>query len=182
MTEYSRESAASNFVLSLNIPPQKLFWWFRRLQLWATGAWQLHYNNTPTHASHLVQSFWWNMKSPRWRSPPTAQIWGPVTSGFPQNYNHLWMGRDFRPSMIFRKMQWGSWWLLGEQCKVPRCLLWRGLRHHFPMCSVSSILYLLQQMSPFSIVQGWILSGQTCTTIVGLLVNAHWVHDKYAML
>ena len=30
---------ASHFVLSLNIPPQKLFGWFRRLQLWATSSW-----------------------------------------------------------------------------------------------------------------------------------------------
>ena len=31
--------------------------WFRRLQLWATDDWQLHHNNVPTHASHLMQSF-----------------------------------------------------------------------------------------------------------------------------
>ena len=46
----------SNFTLSLNIPPQKLFGWFRRPQLWANGDWQLHHN-MPTHASCLVQSF-----------------------------------------------------------------------------------------------------------------------------
>ena len=37
---------------------------------------------------------------------------------------------DFRPSMRFRKIQWGSWWWLGELCEVPRCLLWRKQRHH----------------------------------------------------
>ena len=42
---------------SLNIPPQKLFEWFRRPQLWATGDGQLHHDNAPTHASHLMQSF-----------------------------------------------------------------------------------------------------------------------------
>ena len=56
MTEESNEFA-SNFGLSLNIPPQKLSGWFRRPQLWATGDWQLHHNNMPAHASHLVQSF-----------------------------------------------------------------------------------------------------------------------------
>ena len=55
--------------LSVNIPPWKLFGWFRRLQLWATGDWQLHHNNAPTHASHLLQSFLQNIKSPRWLSP-----------------------------------------------------------------------------------------------------------------
>ena len=44
-------------MLSLNIPPQKLFRWFGRLQLWAPGDWQLHHDNTPAHASHLVQEF-----------------------------------------------------------------------------------------------------------------------------
>ena len=50
-------NSASNFVLSLNIPLQKLFGCFRRLQLWTTGDWQLHQDSTPAHASRLVQSF-----------------------------------------------------------------------------------------------------------------------------
>ena len=50
------------------------------------GNWwlQLHHNNMLTHASCLMQSFWQNIKSPRWLSPPTAQIWHPETSGFSQ--------------------------------------------------------------------------------------------------
>ena len=30
---------------------------------------------------------------------------------------------------------------LGELCKVPRCLLWRWLRHHCPMYNVSCIFF-----------------------------------------
>ena len=48
----------------------------------------------------------------------------------------------------------------GELCEVPRCLLWRGLRHHCPMYHVSCILYLVQSVSLFFIWCGWILSGQ----------------------
>ena len=44
-------------MLSLNIPLWKLFGWFRRLQLWATGDWQLYHDNVPAHASCLLQSF-----------------------------------------------------------------------------------------------------------------------------
>ena len=55
LSKLSNESA-SNFALSLNIPPWKLFGWFRRPQLWATGDWQ-HQDNMPTHASHRVQGF-----------------------------------------------------------------------------------------------------------------------------
>ena len=38
---------------------------------------------------------------------------------------------------------WGdSWWRLGEVCEVPRsCLLWRGLRCHGHMYSVSCIFF-----------------------------------------
>ena len=56
LSELSNESA-SNFVLSLNIPPRKLFSWFRRPQPWATGDWQLHHSNAPTHVPHLMKSF-----------------------------------------------------------------------------------------------------------------------------
>ena len=44
-------------MLSLNIPLWKLFRWFGRSQLWATGDWQLHHDNAPAHASCLVQNF-----------------------------------------------------------------------------------------------------------------------------
>ena len=56
MSKYSNESA-SNFGLSLNVPPWKLFWWYRRPHLWATGDRQLHHDNVPIHASCLMQSF-----------------------------------------------------------------------------------------------------------------------------
>ena len=44
-------------MLRLNIPSWNLFGWFGRPQLWATGDGQLHHDNAPTHASHLMQSF-----------------------------------------------------------------------------------------------------------------------------
>ena len=50
----SSSESASNFVLSLNTLLWKLF---RRPQLWATGDWQLHHDNAPTHASRLLQFF-----------------------------------------------------------------------------------------------------------------------------
>ena len=44
-------------MLNLNIPPWKLFGWFRRPQLGATGDLQFHHDNAPAHPSHLVQRF-----------------------------------------------------------------------------------------------------------------------------
>ena len=43
--------------------------------------------------------------------------------------------------MRLRKTQQASWWWLGELREVPRCLLWRGLRHHCPMYNVSCIFF-----------------------------------------
>ena len=45
------------FCIKLEDPSAETIQWFRRPQLWATGDWQLHQDNVPTHASHLVQSF-----------------------------------------------------------------------------------------------------------------------------
>ena len=56
LSKYNNE-CASNFMLSLNIPLQKLFGWLRRPHIWATGEWQLHHDNMPAHASLLMQSF-----------------------------------------------------------------------------------------------------------------------------
>ena len=133
---------ASNFVLSLDIPPQKLsrdseVYNCRQLVIgsFIMTIWCM------THAPRLVQSFWWNIKSPRWFSLPTSQIWCPVASGFFQNWNHLWKGRYFRPLMRITKIWQGNWWQLGELCEVPRCLLWRVLRHHCPVDNVSCIFF-----------------------------------------
>ena len=75
---------ASNIGLSLNIPLWKLFWWFRRLYLWATGDWQLYHDNVPTWASHLMKSFVVKHQITQVTQLPAAQIWPPVTSGFPK--------------------------------------------------------------------------------------------------
>ena len=71
--------------------------------------------------------FWQNIKSPKCVSSPTAQIWCPATSGFFQNYNHIWQGRYLRLSIRFRKIWQGSSWWMRELCEVP---LWK---HHCPM-------------------------------------------------
>ena len=56
----------------------------KQLQLWATGDWQLHRDNAPTHASGLVQSFS-ETSNRSGETVPLAQVWCPETSGFSQN-------------------------------------------------------------------------------------------------
>ena len=130
-----------NFALNLNIPPQKLFGWFGRLQLWETGDWQLHHDNAPAHSSCLKQSLMAKHQITQMSQTPWSPDLAPCNSGFSQNKNHLWKGRVFIPSMRFRKIWWGSWWRLGELCEVPRCLRWRELRRHCPMYNVSYIFF-----------------------------------------
>ena len=57
MTERVQQQICIKSALSLNIPLQKLFRWFRRLQVWATRDWQLCHKNVPTHTSGAMQSF-----------------------------------------------------------------------------------------------------------------------------
>ena len=57
MSERVERWICIKFCIKLEHSPRKLFGWFRRLQLWATGDWQLHHDNVPAHASHLLQSF-----------------------------------------------------------------------------------------------------------------------------
>ena len=51
----------------------------------AMGNWWLAASSTRLLMYHLwCRVFWQNIKSPRWLSPPTAQVWRPATSGFSQ--------------------------------------------------------------------------------------------------
>ena len=51
----------------------------------ATGDWQLHHDNPPAHALHLMQSFLVKLQITQVLSPATAQIWSSAISGFSQN-------------------------------------------------------------------------------------------------
>ena len=155
-TEQVEQKSASNFMLRLNIPLWKLFGWFRRLQLWAAGDWQLHHNNAPTHASpRLMQSFLVKHQITQVTQPHyTLQLLAfpktKITLEREQISDHWWdsgqhsraAGGDFNKG--FCRVFWTVEEVLRELCEVPRFLLWRGLRHHCPVYNVSCILYLFQ--------------------------------------
>ena len=88
--------------------------------------------------------------------------------------------------MRFRKTWQDSCWWLGELREVPRYLLWRGLRHHCPMYSVSCMLYLLQSMSLFFILHSWIpsrLTSYVYTHIIYMYAysfNSHYLKLKHS--
>ena len=140
LSEESNESAW-DFELSLDIPLWKLFGWFRRLQLWATGDWQLHHNNmhlvscrafgkTPNHpgdsathhSSDLVPCDFWLF--PKLKSPLK--------------------GNRFQIINEIQENTTGQLTEIGRTVWGPSDLLWRGLRGHCPMYNVCCMLYLFQ--------------------------------------
>ena len=58
MTEQVEQQICIKFCFKLeHSSTETAFRWFGRPQLWATGDWQLHHDDMPSHAPHFVQSF-----------------------------------------------------------------------------------------------------------------------------
>ena len=57
MTEQVEQWICIKFCIKLKHFSVDTIQWFRRLQLWATGGWQLYHDNTPAHASYFAKRF-----------------------------------------------------------------------------------------------------------------------------
>ena len=127
ITEQVEQWIWTNFCVKLEHSSVETIWMTQKAA--GLGNWWLAASSQQCTCSCISSCvvFWRNIKPPKCLGPPTAWIWCSATSGFSQNQNCLWKARDFRPLMRFRKIQWGSWWWLGELCEIPRCLLWKGL-------------------------------------------------------
>ena len=101
--------------------------------------------------------FWWGIKSLKWLSSSSAQIWHPVTilafskskitfKGKFQTVDEIQENTTGQliaiPTKGFAEC-FEQWKTLRELCEVSRCLLQR-LRHRCPMYNVSCIMYLFQ--------------------------------------
>ena len=130
-------------MLSLNIPPQKLFVWFRRPQLCATGDWQLHQDNTPAYTSCPVHKHVFGKTSshPGDLAPLQPRMVPCDFWLFPKLKLPL-KGKRFQTVKQIQENMTGQLMAIGrELCEVPRRLLWRRLRHHCPMYNISCILF-----------------------------------------
>ena len=102
------------------------------------------------------RDFWWNIKSHRWLSPSTAQIGALQLLSFSKTeitfereeiLDYQWDSGKFarvadgESNKGFCIGFWTVEETLEELCEVPRCLLWRNLRHHCPMYNVSCIFF-----------------------------------------
>ena len=129
-----------------------------------------------TITSH-AEFFWQNIKSPRWLCPLQLRFGALWFWAFPQTKitfereeisDCRWdSGKYDRPAdgdsscKGFCRVIWTVKEMPRELFEVPTCLLWRGLRRHCPVYSVSSIFF---NKSLFFILHGWIPSGQTSYT------------------
>ena len=147
-------------MLSLNIPPWNLFGWFRRLQLWATGDWQLHCDNVPIHTLCLVQSFLVKHQINQVTQPPYSPDFTPCNFWlFPKLKSSL--ERYFRSLMRFRKIWWSSWWWLGELCVRSQDTYFEGDWGIVVLCTMFIVSCIFFKKCLFFILHGWITSGQT---------------------
>ena len=131
-----------HIALSLNILRWKLFGWFRRPQLWATGNWQLHHDNA--HASCLVQRFLAKHQISQVTQPPYSPDLVSCDFLLFLKLKSPLKGKRFQTINEIQENMMGQLMMTERAVWVPSCLLWRGLRLHCPMYSVSGILYLLQ--------------------------------------
>ena len=125
-------------MLSLNIPLQKLFGWFRKTQLWATGDWYFHHDNMTAPASHLMQ-FWAKHQITQVTQPhysPDLVPWDLWL--FPKLKSPL-KGKRFQTINEIQENMMEQ--LMGELYEVTRCLLGRELRHHCLMDNISCIFF-----------------------------------------
>ena len=121
-------SRAMNFALSLNISLWKLFRWFRRLQLLATGDWQLHHNMCPL-MHHISCVFLVKHQITQVTQPPYSPELVPFDFSLFPKLNSPLKGKRFQTVDEVQKNIIGQLMAFGRTVWGPRCLLWRGLRH-----------------------------------------------------
>ena len=147
LSEQSNESA-SNYALSLNIPPWKLFGWFRRLQLWAAGDWQLHHNNELACASRLVQSFLVKHQITQVTQPHYSQDLVPCDFWLFPNLKSPFKGKRFHTIDEIQENTMGQLMVIGRILWGPEVPSWKGTEAS--LSCVQSFLYLT-----FSSVNVW---------------------------
>ena len=154
-------------MLSLNIPSWKLFEWFRRLQLWATGDWQLHHDNSYTM---FIQSF-----LAKHHITQVTQVLGDmtqVTSYHPGPYNQylvpcdIWLfpnlklplkGKKFQTVDATQEKRTGKLMAIGRIVWGPKVPTLKGTKASLSYVECS--LYLVKSSKNVSIfiLHGWIL-------------------------
>ena len=126
----------------------------------AMGNWWLAASSQHTHhVSHLVQRFLAKHQITQVTQPPYNPDLVPGNFWlFPKLKSPL-KGKRFQAVDEIQENNTGQLMAIRRTVEVPRCLLWRGLRHHCSMNNISCIFF--NKCLYFFILHGWIPSGQT---------------------
>ena len=88
MTERVEQQICMKFCIKFEHSSTETIQMIQRPQLWATGDWQIHHDNVPAHASHLVQRFFGKTSNPPGDSAPLQPRFGALRIlAFPQTKN-----------------------------------------------------------------------------------------------
>ena len=134
----------------MNILPQILFEWFRSLHLWATGDWQLHHYNTPTHVSHLMQSFLVKHQITQVTRPPYSPDLTPCSFWLFLKLKSLLKGKRFQTISEIQENTMGQLMAIGRTVWGPTMPTLKGTE--LSLSYIQCFLYLLQEMSLFHII------------------------------
>ena len=148
-------------IKQMNIPPWKLFGWFRNLQLWATGDWQLHQDNRCAHASHFLQGFLAKHQITQVTQPDYSPDLVPFDFWlFPKLKSPL-KGKRFQTVSEIQENMTGQLMATGRTVWSPKMPPLKGTEAS--LSCVQCFLYLVSSSVNASIfhITSWILSGQT---------------------
>ena len=135
---------------SLNTHSWILLGWFRRPQLWATGDWPFCHDNTPTHASHVMQSVLVKRQITQVTQPLYRPYLAPGDFQLFPKLKSLLKGKRFQTIREIQENTTRQPMATGRTVQGPRCLLWRGLRRHCPIYNVSVSFIVFNKCLCFS--------------------------------
>ena len=144
-----RNESASHFAVSLNVHLWIVFRWFRRPQLWATGNWQLHHNNAPTHASHLLQSFLVKHQITQVTQSPCSPDLAPCGFWIFPKQKSLLEGKGFQTISEIQESPTGQLMMIGRGMSGPKVPTLKGTE--VLLSCVQCFLYLVSSSINVSI-------------------------------
>ena len=154
------------------MPSWKLFGWFRRLRLWATGDWQLYHDNIPVHTSCLMQSFLAKHQTTQVTQSPYSPYVVPWDFClFPKLISPL-KGKKFQTVNEIQENMMGQLMAIGRTVWGPQVPTLKGTEA--PLSYVQCFLYFVSSSINVSIFHiTWLDTFWTDLVYIQILLNGH---------
>ena len=127
-----------------------------------TCDWQLHQDSAPSHAPRLRHSFLVKHQITPATQPPYSS--NMVPCGFWLFPKLQWplKGKRFQTTDKIQENMMGQLVVIGRRVWGPKVPTLKGPGHHYPVYTVSCILYILQWISVISSYMAGYLLGRPC--------------------